>query len=165
MPNKSSLRVSNAPPKPLLIWDGECDFCRLWIERWREITAGKVDYATYEGAAERFPEIPVDQFTRAMAFIKPDGDVFFAADAVYRSLAYRHSQRWLAWSYDRVPGFAAVSETGYGFIARRRINFCRQFAHKPDQALTFFSPPSAGSVRATHSFIFFAVAAFCFHYC
>ena len=120
MPNKSSLRVSNAPPKPLLIWDGECDFCRLWIERWREITEGKVDYATYQEAAVRFPEIPVDQFTRAMAFIKPDGDVFFAADAVYRSLAYRRSRRLLAWSYDRVPGFAAVSETGYGFIARHR---------------------------------------------
>jgi len=120
MPNKSSLRVSNAPPKSLLIWDGECDFCRLWIERWREITEGKVDYATYQEAAVRFPEIPVDQFTRAMAFIKPDGDVFFAADAVYRSLAYRRSRRLLAWSYDRVPGFAAVSETGYGFIARHR---------------------------------------------
>src|SRR6059058_3749966 len=120
MPNKSSLRVSNAPPKPLLIWDGECDFCRLWIERWREITEGKVDYATYQEAAVRFPEIPVDQFTRAMAFIKPDGDVFFAADAVYRSLAYRRSRRLLAWSYDRVPGFVGVSETGYGFIARHR---------------------------------------------
>src|SRR5207249_7134130 len=91
-----------------------------WIERWREITEGKVDYATYQEAAVRFPEIPVDQFTRAMAFIKPDGDVFFAADAVYRSLAYRRSRRLLAWSYDRVPGFAAVSETGYGFIARHR---------------------------------------------
>jgi len=55
-----------------------------------------------------------------MAFIKPDGDVFFAAEAVYRSLSHRRSRRWLAWSYDRVPGFAAVSETGYGFIARHR---------------------------------------------
>src|SRR6266404_822989 len=82
MPNKSSLRVSNAPPKPLLIWDGECDFCRLWIERWREITEGKVDYATYQEAAVRFPEIPVDQFTRAMAFIKPDGDVLLGTALV-----------------------------------------------------------------------------------
>ena len=120
MPNKSSLRVSNPPPTPLLIWDGECDFCRLWIERWREITGGKVNYATFQEAAERFPEIPVDQFAHAMAFIKPDGDVFFGAEAVYRSLAHRRSRRWLAWSYGRVPGFAAVSETGYGFIARHR---------------------------------------------
>jgi hypothetical protein len=39
---------------------------------------------------------------------------------VYRSLAISASREWLAWSYDHVPGFAAVSETGYGFIARHR---------------------------------------------
>jgi lipase maturation factor 1 len=120
MPNKSPIRVTSPPAKPLLIWDGECDFCRLWVERWREITAGKIDYATYQKAAERFPEIPADEFTSAMAFIEPDGNVFFAAEAVYRSLAYRGSREWLAWSYNHVPGFAAVSETVYRFIARHR---------------------------------------------
>jgi lipase maturation factor 1 len=114
------LRVSNPPPTPLMIWDGECDFCRLWIERWREITAGKVDYATYQHSGGRFPEIPIDQFQRSMVFIKPDGKVFFAAEAAYRSLRFRSSRKWLAWSYDHVPGFAAVSETAYKFIARHR---------------------------------------------
>jgi lipase maturation factor 1 len=114
------LRVSNPPSKPLLIWDGECDFCRLWIERWREITAAKVDYATYQKAAMRFPEIPVEQFQRAMVFIEPDGKAFFAAEAVYRSLRFRSSRKWFAWSYDHVPGFAAISETAYKFIARNR---------------------------------------------
>ena len=112
--------VSNPPPKPLLIWDGECDFCRLWIERWREITAGKVEYATYQQAAHQFPEIPVEQFKRAMALIEPGGETFFAAEAVYRSLRYRSSRRWLAWSYDHVPGFAVISEIAYKFIARHR---------------------------------------------
>jgi lipase maturation factor 1 len=114
------LRVSNPPPRPLLIWDGKCDFCRLWIERWREITAGKVDYATYQDSADRFPEIPIDQFQRAMVFIEPDGTAFFAVEGVYRSLRCRPSRKWLAWSYDHVPGFAAVSETGYKLIARNR---------------------------------------------
>ncbi len=114
------LRVSNLPPKPLMIWDGECHFCRRWIERWREITAGEVEYVTYQEAANRFPEIPIGQFKRAVAFIEPDGKAFFAAEAVYRSLRYRSSRRWLAWSYDRVPGFAAVSELAYKFVARHR---------------------------------------------
>ena len=114
------LRVSNRPPKPLMIWDGECHFCKRWIERWREITAGKVDYATYQEAAARFPEIPVEQFRRAVAFIDPNGEAFFAAEAVYRSLGYRSSRKWLVWSYDHVPGFAAISETAYKFIARHR---------------------------------------------
>ena len=103
-----------------MIWDGECHFCKRWIERWREITAGKVDYATYQEAAARFPEIPVEQFKRAVAFVEPDGEAYFAAEAVYRSLRYRSSRKWLAWSYDRVPGFAAISETAYKFIAHNR---------------------------------------------
>ncbi len=120
MPNKSHLHVSNPPPKPLLIWDGDCDFCRLWIERWRDMTMGKVDYTTYQKATDRFPEIPPDEFNRSLVLIQPNGTVVFAAEAVYRSLAYRRSREWLAWSYDHVPGFAAVSETGYGLIARHR---------------------------------------------
>src|SRR5437667_3816506 len=117
---KTHLRVLNPPSKPLMIWDGECHFCKRWIERWREITAGEVDYATYQEAADRFPEIPLEQFQRAVAFIEPDGKTFFAAEAVYRSLACRSSRKWMAWSCDQVPGFAAISEIAYGFIARHR---------------------------------------------
>ena len=113
-------RVSNPPPKPLLIWDGDCDFCRLWIERWREMTASKVDYTTYQEAGDHFAEIAPEEFNRSLVLIQPDGTVVFAAAAVYRSMAYRRSREWLAWSYDHVPGFAAVSETGYGLIARHR---------------------------------------------
>jgi len=120
MISERRFRVSNPPPKPLMIWDGECLFCKMWIERWREITAGKVDYATYQEAASQFPEIPLDQFKHAMAFIEPDGKIFFAAEAVYRSLQYRSSRKWLEWSYDHVPGFAAISESAYKFIARHR---------------------------------------------
>ncbi len=113
-------RVSNPPPKPLMIWDGECHFCKRWIERWQEITAGKVDYVTYQQAAHQFPEIPIEQFQRAVALVEPDGETFFAADAVYRSLQHRPSRKWLAWSYDHFPGFAPISETAYKFIARHR---------------------------------------------
>ncbi|PYL80786.1 MAG: hypothetical protein DMF21_07540 [Verrucomicrobia bacterium] len=119
MANKP-LRVANPPSKPLLIWDGECHFCMRWIERWRVMTAGKIGYVTYQEVADQFPEIPRAEFGRAMTFIEPDGKTFFAAEAVYRSLQYRSSRKWLAWSYDHVPGFAEVSELAYRFIARQR---------------------------------------------
>jgi predicted DCC family thiol-disulfide oxidoreductase YuxK len=120
MPNKSHLRVSNPPPKPLLIWDGDCNFCRLWIERWRQMTSGKVDYSTSQEVANRFPEIPMDQFNRSLVLIQPNGAVLFAAEAVYRSMAYCRSREWLFWSYDHLPGFAEASEVGYRLIARHR---------------------------------------------
>jgi predicted DCC family thiol-disulfide oxidoreductase YuxK len=103
-----------------MIWDGDCHFCRRWIERWREVTAVKVDYVSYQHAGSQFPQVPFDQFKRAIAFIEPDGQTFFAAEAVYRSLRYRSSHKWLTWSYDHVPGFAAISETAYKFIAHHR---------------------------------------------
>ena len=120
MTDERSQRVSNPPPKPLLIWDGDCNFCRLWIERWGEITAGNVEFATYQEAAARFPKVSVDEFQHAIVFIEPDGQVFVAAEAVYRSLACERSREWLAWSYDHLPGFAAVSETLYRLIAGHR---------------------------------------------
>jgi len=120
MNESSHPRVANPPLKPLMIWDGECHFCRLWIECWRALTAGEVDYETYQKAATRFPEIPLEQFQRSVVYIDKDGEVFFAAEAVYRSLRCRSSRKWMAWSYDHVPGFAAISEVAYKIIARHR---------------------------------------------
>ena len=113
-------RVSNPPPKPLLIWDGECHFCRRWIERWRVLTGTEVDYAPYQEMPERFPEIPREQFQRSVVYINRNGQVFVAAAAVYRSLRRCRSKKWLWWSYQRVPGFAAVSEWAYRLIAKNR---------------------------------------------
>jgi len=84
------------------------------------MTADKVDYTTYQQAGDRFHEISPEQFNRSLVLIQSDGTVFFAAEAAYRSLASHRLREWLAWGYDHVPGFAAVSETGYGFIARHR---------------------------------------------
>ena len=103
-----------------MIWDGECHFCRRWIERWREITAGEVEYAPYQEIAERFSEIPREQFQRSVVYIDKTGQVFVAAEAVYRSLRCRPSKKWLWWGYQRIPGFAAISEFGYRLIARHR---------------------------------------------
>jgi predicted DCC family thiol-disulfide oxidoreductase YuxK len=117
---KTPLHVSNPPPKPLMIWDGECHFCRRWIERWREITHGGIDYATSQESAGRFPEIPREQFGRSVIYIETDGSVFSGAEAVFRSLRCRSSKKWLSWSYKRVPGFAPVSESLYKIISFNR---------------------------------------------
>jgi predicted DCC family thiol-disulfide oxidoreductase YuxK len=114
------IRVSNPPPKPLIIWDGECHFCRRWIERWKEITGNAVDYETSQNIGDQFPEIPWEQFERSVIFIESDGSVFCGAEAVFRSLRRRSSKKWLAWSYEHIPGFAAISEGVYKLIATNR---------------------------------------------
>jgi predicted DCC family thiol-disulfide oxidoreductase YuxK len=120
MPNEAQLGVANPPPKPLLIWDGECHFCRRWIERWREITADQVDYETSQQVGDRFPEISRAQFERSVVLVETNGAVFTGAEAVFRSLRCRSSKRWLAWSYYHVPGFAPITDAAYKFVAANR---------------------------------------------
>jgi lipase maturation factor 1 len=117
---KIPLHVSNLPPKPLIIWDGDCHFCRRWIERWREITRDEVDYEISQKVGDRFPEIPREQFERSVIYIETDGAVYSGAEAVFRSLRCRSSKKWLAWSYYHFPGFAPVSESLYKIISCNR---------------------------------------------
>jgi len=103
-----------------MIWDGECHFCRRWIERWREITGDQVNYETSQRVGDRFPEILSEQFLRSVVLIAPDGAVFCGAEAVFRSLQCRASKKWMAWSYYHVPGFGPVSEAFYKFVSLNR---------------------------------------------
>ncbi len=84
------------------------------------MTRGKVDYESSQNAGVRFPEIPRAEFENAVQFIETDGTVFRAAEAVFRSLAYARGGGWTAWSYNNVPGFAAITEVAYGVVARHR---------------------------------------------
>ncbi|MDQ6655527.1 MAG: lipase maturation factor family protein, partial [Verrucomicrobiota bacterium] len=113
--------VANPPAKPLLLFDGDCHFCRRWVERWREETGAAVDYATSAEAGGRFPEIPAGDFQRAVQLVTPDGRVLSGAAAVFESLGHARGRGWLTWSYRHVPGFAMVTELAYKGVAQNRM--------------------------------------------
>jgi len=46
--------LGNPPAdRPVLVFDGDCGFCRFWIERWRGATGGKVDYEPYQKVGKK----------------------------------------------------------------------------------------------------------------
>jgi predicted DCC family thiol-disulfide oxidoreductase YuxK/uncharacterized membrane protein YphA (DoxX/SURF4 family) len=114
------LRVASPPERPLLIFDGDCGFCRLWIHRWKSETGDAVDYAPSQQLADRFPEIPREAFDRSVQLVLPTGEVLEGAHAAFRALAQAPGRRWLLAAYRSVPGFAAVSELAYRLVARHR---------------------------------------------
>ncbi len=116
----SIAKVAAPPPKPLLVYDGDCGFCKLWVARWREITAERIDYAPLQETAARFPEVPRAAFERAVKLIEPDGRVWTSAEAVFRSLGASRRFAFGRWSYEHLPGFAPVTEAAYAFIAGHR---------------------------------------------
>jgi predicted DCC family thiol-disulfide oxidoreductase YuxK len=120
-------KVGIPPDKPLLIFDGDCGFCSLWVGRWEQITGDSVDYlpAQTEGLAARFPEIPRAAYDVAVQLVEPDGRVYAAAEAVLRSLAHAPHGRWPLRAYQSIPFVAPAAELGYRFVAGHRRFFSR----------------------------------------
>lgn len=139
------IRVASPPPKPVLVFDGDCNFCRRWISRWQQGTGDRVEYVPFQGpgVAERFPELPREQCEGAVQLIDIDGSVYSAAEAVFRTLAVAPWKRWPLWLYQRIPGVASVTESFYRSVAHHRTGFSwltrllwGQYVEQPTHSLT-----------------------------
>ncbi len=75
--------------RPLLIYDGDCRFCSLWIARWRVITGDRIEYRPSQEAAKEFPDIPAEAFSGSVQFIDVGGRRF-----MWRSVPIRSSRCW-----------------------------------------------------------------------
>lgn len=106
--------------RPVLVYDGDCTFCRRWIARWRHVTQGRVDYVSSQEAARQLPQISQEQFQTSVQLVLPDGKVYDGAQAVFRALAYNPKHRWPLWLYRNAPGTAPATEFAYRFVARNR---------------------------------------------
>jgi predicted DCC family thiol-disulfide oxidoreductase YuxK len=103
-----------------LIYDGDCGFCRRCVERWKTITGGRGQAVPYQEAAPLHPEIPLEDFRRAVQFIDEHGARSSGAPAIFESLKDVTGYGWLAWSYRHVPLFAPASDWVYREIAGHR---------------------------------------------
>jgi predicted DCC family thiol-disulfide oxidoreductase YuxK len=117
-------RVAAPPARPLVLFDGDCRFCRRWAARWREEFGGRLDLIPSAEARGRFPEIPATACQEALQLVEPDGTVCSGAEAVLRARAHGRGRRgfWL-WCHARVPGAASLLEFGYRIVARNRRVF------------------------------------------
>lgn len=134
------LHVGFKPEKPLVIYDGECQFCRFWIKRWHDMTGPAVDYLSSQDpfVPKSFPEIPRQWFDESVLLVESDGTVFHGAEAACRALAANPRRRWLRRAFYDVPGLRPVSEAAYRFVSAHRPAFAAVnrffFGPKAEQA-------------------------------
>ena len=100
----------------MLIYDGGCSFCKIWIEYWKLLTGDRIDYAASHDVADQYPQIPRAQFGKSVQLVREDGTVASGARAVFESLG-------MLKTYERSRLFAWVSERVYEFVAARRDLF------------------------------------------
>jgi lipase maturation factor 1 len=114
--------------RPLLIYDGDCGFCKHWILRWKFSTGTRVDYAPYQEVGKEYPSIRPSQFEQAVHLVEPSGQVTRGAHAVFRSLTYGAHKLWARaalWAYTHIPGVRPVTEGAYRLVAQHRVFFSR----------------------------------------
>ncbi len=130
---------NSALERPLLVFDGDCSFCRAWVNYWKQRTGDKVGYAPYQEIGERFG-IKREEFAAAVKLITPDGEVRSGAHAVFKLLDLVPAKRWMLWLYLQVPLFALLAEAVYRLVARHRSFgywVTRALCGIPVQAQTF----------------------------
>jgi len=114
-----------ADPRPLLVYDGDCQFCAYWARYWQKLTGDAVNYRPYQEAAPQYPQIPIDAFQRGVQYIAPNGHYASAAEASFLTLSHAHGKGYWLTLYKKLSGFAAIAEWIYAFIAAHRSAFYR----------------------------------------
>ncbi len=91
--------------KPLLIYDGRCGFCKIWLDYWRKLTGDGVEYAPSQDVGELYPQISKKEFSEAVQLVRPDGSIASGALAVFETLG--HEKLYLPlfeWPYRIIAG-------------------------------------------------------------
>lgn len=112
--------LASRPKRSILVYDGECAFCRLWVERWKSETGERIEYLAYQDTPDPFSGVEHKTFRRGVGYIAKDGTSVFGAAAVFRLYAEGMGNRFWWWCHRTVPGFRIVTEAVYRFVASHR---------------------------------------------
>ena len=150
LPEPRSVDAATAS-RPLLVYDGDCTFCAFWARYWQRLTGESVDYRPYQEVAPQYPGVAVAEFQLASQYITPDGRYTGAAEASFRVLSHAPGKEFWLLLYEKLPGFAGLSEFVYSIIAAHR-----SAAWRATLALwgRDFRPPQYGLVAALFTRLF-----------
>ena len=111
--------TKNLPSTNILIWDGQCGFCKFWKTRWQRKTGAKIQFKTYQECGEDFSDIPLKEFKKASRLIEKDGQIYSGPDSAYRSLWHSGNKTWHK-LYHSQAWFRYLSDHSYNHIAKNR---------------------------------------------
>jgi predicted DCC family thiol-disulfide oxidoreductase YuxK len=117
-------RVASPPPRPLVLFDGDCRFCQRWAAQWQAAYGSQLDVAPAASRQAQFPEIPASAYDESLQLVEPDGAVYSGAWAALTARAHGRSRRGvLLRAYETRPGVARLFEWVYRIVARHRRIF------------------------------------------
>ena len=116
-PNKSQFR----PKHPIMVWDGECEFCRLCADRFKSAGTDTVELIPFQDLHSKYPKAPRLEYEKSVVIFSKNS-IQTGAAAVY-SYYNEIGVQWPLWLYKRFSLFSKISESSYQFVANNRKVF------------------------------------------
>jgi predicted DCC family thiol-disulfide oxidoreductase YuxK len=107
--------------RPVLVYDGQCGFCRDWVSRLERWGLRGMDLLPSQDRNQRtdLPFLSDDQVDREMVVVLPDQRVL-GGGAAMREVWWRVPRlRFIAMLLS-LPGLTALRDIGYRWVAARR---------------------------------------------
>ena len=102
--NKSQFR----PKHPIMVWDGECEFCRLCADRFKSAGTGKIEFIPFQDLHSKYPKAPQLDYKKSVVFFSKNG-IRSGAAAIYGYYSEIGLQ-WPLMLYKRLNVFSKISE-------------------------------------------------------
>lgn len=119
---KPDLEIQNRWTKDVVIYDGECRFCRGQVERLVKFDPqGQLTFISLHDPrlSKRYPELSHDDLMRQMYVITPEGTKFGGAAAV-RYLSRRLPRLYWLMPIMHIPFSLPLWQWAYHQVAKRR---------------------------------------------
>jgi len=110
------------PPevKPIMVFDGNCGFCKYWIVKWKKLTEDSVEYIAYQEIGDRFLDIDIHHFKQAVRYIQTNGNIVNGPDAAYVTYFNQGKLKCLHNFYNKGGFFMRFSDWAYQYVADHR---------------------------------------------
>jgi predicted DCC family thiol-disulfide oxidoreductase YuxK len=122
----TTLRLTDpdqSPATDVVIYDGECNFCKAQVARLRSLDrfGQRLSFISLHDPRvnERYPDLTHDQLMEQMFVVDQQGNRFGGSDAV-RYLSRRLPLLWPAMPILHLPGTAGLWRWAYHQVAKRR---------------------------------------------
>ncbi|GAB3199163.1 putative DCC family thiol-disulfide oxidoreductase YuxK [Pontibacter aydingkolensis] len=107
--------------KPIMVYDGACNFCKYWVSKWQLHASGEVTFIPYQQLPKTYFGITRQQFSKSVYLITQYRRLRGAA-AVFEMLALGGNDFWNR-LYHNVILADSVFEAGYWLVATFRDFF------------------------------------------
>ena len=115
--------MNNFDKRPLLIYDGECQFCIKWVNKFKISTADHVTFIPLQNIPLDFSYVTRAACLKSVHFINIDDKTSKGAEAIFQLFYSSNKARIFFILYKWIPPFRFISELIYSWIARNRHLF------------------------------------------